>query len=149
MSAADYSELSTYRWYEKVLGGHSYAARAAKNPSGRRTTVFMHRQLLPSADNGQVVDHIDGDTLNNVRTNLRATDRRTNARNRTAAPRTSSSGVLGVTRHRHGWRARLVAGGKSVSLGTFATQGEAASARARGELEYWGENSAYYRDRQQ
>lgn len=75
---ADYEWLSARRWY---LGSGGYAwtggwCAVKKRPKA----VFMHK-LLAEAPSGHVVDHIDGDPMNNQRSNLRVASRSENALN--------------------------------------------------------------------
>jgi hypothetical protein len=73
-----------------------YAIRNAKNPAtGRRCYEKMHRFIV-SADEGKVVDHINGNTLDNRKCNLRITDQFVNQQNRRGANRNSKSGIRGV-----------------------------------------------------
>ncbi|WP_339306847.1 hypothetical protein [Paenibacillus sp. FSL R5-0519] len=72
-----------------------YAIRNAAKEGGGREFVKLHRVLM-DAPLGKVVDHIDGDTLNNCKSNLRVTDLFGNAQNIQEASRNSKSGVLNV-----------------------------------------------------
>ena len=59
VDAADYERLNRYRWNAFGSGRQFYARRSV--PGG---TVLMHRQIMRPPD-GMVVDHIDGNGLNN------------------------------------------------------------------------------------
>ncbi|MFA5378694.1 MAG: HNH endonuclease [Dehalococcoidia bacterium] len=59
----DYEWLRQWDWYAEPKSAKFYAAR-----SENRHKVYMHRELCE----GMMVDHIDGDSLNNQRGNLRA-----------------------------------------------------------------------------
>jgi len=63
VDAADYEWLSRYRWF---LCGAGYAARHAPGK-----TILMHREIM-QAPAGMVVDHINGNRLDNRRCNLHA-----------------------------------------------------------------------------
>lgn len=73
------------------------------------------------------IDHKDRNGLNNRWENLRPATRAQNACNRKINVN-SSTGFKGVSRHGSGWRARIVRGGRRVSVGTFSTQQEAGAA---------------------
>lgn len=64
-----------------------------------RKTYFAHRIVWilhnKSIDNNKVVDHIDGNTLNNCISNLREVSTETNSRNRKKSSRNNSN-VIGV-----------------------------------------------------
>lgn len=71
----------------------------------------------------QVIDHIDGNPLNNQLANLRDVSPTTNAQNVHIAGANSKSGLLGALWHSQNknWRARIMVAGKSYSLGCFKT----------------------------
>lgn len=84
----DYAELSRYRW---SLHNRGYACRWS--PAANRQ-VLMHRTLMRPPP-GLVVDHINGNKLDNRRENLRVVTQAQNARNAKVRA-DSSSGVPGV-----------------------------------------------------
>lgn len=69
----------------------------------------------------QEIDHIDGNKANNAFSNLRQVSRRMNTENKHMAKSTSTTGLLGVIRHRHKFVARIVSEGKRTYLGIFET----------------------------
>ena len=99
-----------------------------------RGRMLLHRCVL-AASPGLDVDHINGDTLDCRRENLRLVTRKENARNRKINT-TNTSGYIGVSfKHREQkWEARLA----SVFLGLFNTAEEANTARLKAEAEQWG-----------
>jgi hypothetical protein len=120
----------------ELIGVRRWCARKGPNTqnfyamSGHRTTLLMHRVILGVAD-GLLVDHINHDTLDNRRANLRAASVVENGRNRRAANTTNTSGYHGVSFHRDvgKWRPRVTVDGHRHYLGWFATPYEAALAR--------------------
>ncbi len=130
VDAADYEELSKYKWFATQVGNNVYAAR---NEKGR--TIYMHRHLM-KPPKGMVVDHIDHNGLNNRRSNLRVCTPEENWVNR--KPRGGSSQFVGVQRHKDKWQAGLTYRGEFFYLGLFEDEIEAARARDRKAVEIHG-----------
>ncbi|MBO9380060.1 hypothetical protein GG804_25150 [Sphingomonas histidinilytica] len=86
----------------------------------------LHRRLIGVAD-GIVVDHRNGDTLDNRRANLRACSIAQNNRN-TALSRRSRTGFKGVLPRRGAFRAYGTVQGKHHHIGMFSTAEDAARA---------------------
>lgn len=76
---------------------------------------------------GAVIDHINGDILDNRIVNLRLATRHDNARN-AARPRNNTSGFKGVSRRRGRFRAYIRADGHPEHLGWFSSAENAARA---------------------
>jgi hypothetical protein len=90
--------------------------------------VYLHRLVMQAA-RGVQVDHIDGDGLNNRRSNLRICTNGLNQRNqRKSAGKTSQ--YKGVSRHKASgkWQAFIQHEGKSKWLGNFENEVAAAIA---------------------
>lgn len=87
--------------------------------------LLMHRVIM-KAPKGGLVDHRNGNGLDNRRSNLRRATRSQNQQNRKGSSG-RFKGVFPVTGYPT-WRAALCAGYKYVHLGTFKTQKEAAMA---------------------
>ena len=89
-------------------------------------TVSMHR-LIKYAKEGDVVDHINGEGLDNRRSNLRIVTVQGNALNRRLNVN-NHLGFRGVSRSKYGYVASIKISGKNINLGTFPTAGEASEA---------------------
>lgn len=89
IDAADFDLVGHLKWSYSTVG---YAFRGRM--PGRPGTVYLHRYLMGLPDG--VVDHINGDTLDNRRANLRVTDKSGNGLNRPKPGKANTSGVVGV-----------------------------------------------------
>jgi hypothetical protein len=99
---------------------------------------FLHR-MITNAAHGMVVDHIDGNTLNNTRSNLRVCTQAENTRNR-AKSQTASGKFKGVSFRKDigKWRARIMINRKEISLGVFDSEVIAAKAYNDAAVIYHG-----------
>lgn len=76
VDSRDYAWLNKHKWYAKQSAYKIYVCRHT-TVNGKGVTYRMHREIMQCPE-GKEVDHIDGDTLNNQRSNLEIVDKRTN-----------------------------------------------------------------------
>lgn len=117
---ADARLVDRLRWHAYWNGTRFYAAR---NAQGRKT-LLMHRVLLAAAS-GLLVDHANGDGLDNRRANIRLATKAQNAHN-AKTQSNNTSGFRGVSWHRRAgrWMARA----DTTYLGLFDSPEAAARA---------------------
>lgn len=98
----------------------------------------LHRLVLNSPDG--IVDHRDGDRVNNLRSNLRLTSQHGNLANSTMKS-TNTSGYKGVFWHKRAnkWMAQLMYNGRSIYLGLHNTKEEAAMRYNEAAIKFFGE----------
>ncbi len=130
---ADYEWLSQYKWCVSIAGTKMYACR---REDGK--TILMHRFIM-NAPQDLVVDHIDGNGLNDRRNNLRLctpTQNRYNCR-----VWTGTSKYKGVYRDRKSgkWVANICYKRRCIYLGAYDSEAEAARAYDRKAVELFGE----------
>lgn len=125
IDASDYPMLSVHRWNGYKNGNTWYAYRAVRHPvRGWKSPqlIMLHREIIGARD-GQPVDHINRNGLDNRRENLRICTLVQNFAN----GRARRPGYRGVYVSGRKWEAKISAGpGKSKRLGTFETAEEAA-----------------------
>ena len=122
---ADYEWLSKKKWCAHHCRGRFVAVHNYRK-GGKMIHVQMHRLIMqPSA--GMQIDHINGDTLDNRRCNLRICTNAENCRNRKY--KESVHGYKGVAPVRNGrWGARICINYRQSWLGSYDTIEEAARA---------------------
>ena len=127
--------LLKYYWNES--GG--YARSSIDNKK-----IYAHRIVINAGDfevNKQV-DHINGNTLDNRKQNLRIVTSRQNSLN-ASIRKDNTSGVTGVCwdKRRNQWLVRVYDDGKEICLGYFADFDDAVAARKNGVEKFYGEYS--------
>jgi hypothetical protein len=128
ISVVDVEEAGKYLWY---FSGHYAVRNAGKFPNQR--AQFLHREIL-NAPSGMEVDHINGDKLDNRRSNLRVCSKIENQRNQkprtTLRGQTLSSRFKGVHLPQQGnkYKAQIQVAGQKIYLGAFDSEIEAAKA---------------------
>lgn len=122
----DFEYLNQWRWSFAGGTAGNYARR--NNHGDGRKTILMHR-LIMNAPDGVLVDHRDGNGLNNQKSNLRLCTHAQNMANRLSLTN-STSGYRGVSYHkgRGFWVAYISHNNKQIHLGKYATAEEAAHA---------------------
>lgn len=120
----DHEFISRFAWHAIAMGNLWYAYRSIKLLNGRWTERSMHKHILETPK-GMLIDHKDGNGLNNQKHNLRLANHQQNMANR-KKHKNNTSGYKGVTMEGGRWRARIVINNKSISLGYYDDPAEAA-----------------------
>ena len=115
--------------------------RVQKNGTRRRKQkkLLMHR-LMVDAPKGMHVDHINGNSLDNRKSNLRICTSAENQRNRRAT-KNNTSGYKGVgwAKQNKKWTAQIQHNGKKIHIGLYEDKEEAARAYDAKAKELHGE----------
>lgn len=136
----DYERVITAgKWHTHINGRTAYAEHNIQRPSGVRSKITLHTFLT----GWPMVDHRNGDGLDNRRANLRPATVAENARN-SRVRSSNSSGFHGVGYYkRYGkWSARIRVFGRRIELGYFLTPEEAGRAYDAAAREHFGEFAA-------
>lgn len=120
----DFDWVSAWKWHARKSFGGFYAART----TSKGGKVFLHRAIL-KAPTGMYVDHINGDSLDNRRANLRLVTHQQNMMNRVLSS-SNTSRFKGVYWQNRGgrWIAKIKYNQKIRHIGTFLTEEDAARA---------------------
>ena len=126
-------------WFYCIDGKGHKSILGSAIVNGHKNNYSLHRWLL-EPDTSKVVDHINHDTLDNRRTNIRICSSSENGQNRIVKS-TNKSGVTGIDWRplEKRWRATITTNGKSKHLGSFIELKDAALARKNAEIKYFGE----------
>jgi len=130
--------LKQYKWcfaYRPKM--RSCDGYAVTNINGK--TILMHRMLV-DAPCGMEVDHINGNGLDNRRSNIRLATSQQNKANRKVR-NDSVTGLKGVTWNQSGkqWMARITVDRKCLYLGCFSTPMDAHLAYRQAAKKHFGE----------
>ena len=128
-------ELKQFKIYIRKQGGDTWYAAISIN--GKK--VLLHRYLMGMHEEEysikKVVDHINGDKLDDRVQNLRVCEHKDNMKNIRKGNK-----VIGVSQLKNGkWAARIMHNYKGMHLGYFDTEQEAVIARLTKEFELCGD----------
>jgi hypothetical protein len=130
-------ELSKHRWRWMMHG--NYACRQVYTKGGAKTRkvshIFMHRVVVGEVPPGMVVDHIDGNGLNNMRSNLRICTQAQNTANQKRKSNATQP-YRGVCVLKDG---RIKGHFRKKTIGFFSSIEEAARAYDSWAAKYFGE----------
>jgi hypothetical protein len=131
----DYERLSEWKWH--VVNG-KYAARSVwDGKSKTKKMVLLHREVM-SATDGFDVDHINLNTFDNRKANLRVVTHQDNCFNRPGLSKHSKH--KGVYKLPNGsWASKIKVGEKAHNLGTYKSEIDAAKAYNVAALKLVGE----------
>ena len=132
----DYEMVSKLKWYAMKTSNKFYVASS--------NNKYLHRFIMNVTDSNIKVDHINGDTLDNRRSNLRLCSHRENIRN-CVISKNNTIGYKGIWIRNDGrkkkYAAEITFNYKRIKLGSFYTLEEAAEAYNEAALKYHGEYS--------
>lgn len=123
--------------FSKRTGRHWYVV--SQKEGGK--ALFLHRHITGAAT-GHEVDHLNGDGLDNRRTNLRIVSHALNLANqRPQSGRSSRFKGVSWDREKGRWHAYIKVGGRRRHLGYFHDERIAATAYNAAAIEAWGEHA--------
>lgn len=130
--------IKQYNWFADKIGNRFYVKARLMNLNGTQRSFYLHRGIMGVTDRNVLVDHINGNPLDNRRCNLRACSSSDNSKNRQKSVGTMFP-YKGVEPKGFGYSARIAANGKRFCLGTFDCPIKAAKAYDSAAIFYHGE----------
>ena len=137
----DFQYFSQFKWY---LNHKGYAQRNQRDLERKTNkSVVMHKEVARMCGVIGLPDHINGNKLDNRKCNFRGVTHSQNAMNKKPQwnARSQYKGVSWRGEKDRGakWRARIMVENKSINLGSFRTDAEAALAYNAAAIKYHGE----------
>ena len=137
----DFERISQYNWHTEKYGNVCYAIRHKTISPKKSVWVAMHREILNISDSQMQVDHINHNGLDNRKVNLRLCTKTENTRYQQKSNRHTSSKFKGVcmVRGTKKWRVQIKVKGKTIWLGWFVSEIDAAKAYDEAAKKHFGE----------
>ena len=128
---SDFTRLNKFKWSAHFDGWNWYAKRRKPGPRSQNTTITMHQEIL-QCRKGREGDHINGNGLDNRRSNLRKATHKQNVRNTLTTPQT------GIRKVGKKFAVRIGINGHRIHLGMFLTSEQAHEAYIIAAKKYFG-----------
>ncbi len=134
----DFKKVNQFKWSLDKCNNYFYVRRL-KQKNNIKTKIYLHRFIMNCPDNMQI-DHINHNTLDNRKCNLRICTKSQNQINRLKRKNCSSK-YKGVYLHKQNqkWISEINYLGKKIYLGCFKTEKEAAKVYNKIVKKYHGE----------
>lgn len=150
--------MKDYTWYSEGDSNSSqrYLVSRVKNEKGTHSIVRYHVEIMrgelesyESKGSQPVIDHIDGDETNNLKSNMRIVTQSENNMNK-RVQRNNTTGFAGVEWRKSSgmWSSSLTVRGKAIHLGSYYYLRNALRVRIEAEKKHFGEHSFYNRDKE-
>lgn len=134
-----FDKIHSFNWNVSQDKGNFYLFARGIFPEDKLRKVKLHQLIMmPYDSKGFVIDHKDGNTLNNTKENLRLATRQQNSQNR-KPQKNKKSTYKGVTFFYKKWTVTITTSGKKIHGGSFSDEVEAAKRWNELARQYHGE----------
>lgn len=133
----DYDKVIKYSWH--ALFSQNRFSCIRRQCHKTKKTVLLHYSILQKKEGFQI-DHINKNIFDNRKSNLRYATASQNLANRSRLKKSTSKykGII-FCKPANKWYARITVNKKSMHLGSFSVESEAALAYNKAALKYFGE----------
>ncbi len=131
----DYIKYNKFKWYAHYDGYHYYPVRTYRY-NGIQKTIRLYRKIM-NAKRTEKIDHINGNTLDNRKCNLRICSASENQMNRSKTKK-NASGYKGVywNNYNKKWQVGITFNKQKIHLGYFKDIKKAAKAYNKAAIKY-------------
>jgi hypothetical protein len=141
VDAGDYDWLNQWKWCAqwdpRMKSFYAYRLTSSRDGMPRKK-ISMHA-LVAQTEKGEHTDHVNKNTIDNRRLNLRRATCSQNQQN----SKVRRAGLKGIWKDKNRWKAGLTVNRKKVYLGCFKTPEEAHAAYIEGAKKYHGEFASW------
>lgn len=134
----DFEKINKHKWYAHSSGGRWYAVRTIWGK--HRRMIYMHREVLDTPKHCHT-DHINGNSIDNRKYNLRVCNSQQNSFNRISPTKSNKTGIKGTCWNVNAkkFSAQIVIDRKKTHLGYFTVLGDADQAYREAEFKQFGD----------
>jgi hypothetical protein len=135
----DFEYLNQWKWCVSNTCGKFYVGRSITVSKNKQKRILIHRFIM-KPDKGMVIDHLDGNPLNNQKNNLRICTHSDNMRNCKISIK-NTSGYKGVSfvKKNNTYKSAIKFNKRTIYLGYYIDPIDAARAYNTAAIKYFGE----------
>lgn len=139
IDSEDFEKVSSFHWFTVKYKNYC-KVRAEVWKNGNKKGITMSRLIL-NCPKGMVVDHINGDALDNRKSNLRICTHAENMKNRKILSKNNKTGYKGVSWNSFAkqWQVGISFNGKHMTIGYSKNKDDAAKMYNEAAIKYHGD----------